>query len=427
MQKQMNLKILFLAWLTCVSCVSAQRRYDSYRGLVMAGYQGWFNTPVDGANRGWHHYGNKQEFKPGNCSIDFWPDVSDYSVLYKTPFRFPDGTTAYTFSSQDSSTVDVHFQWMQDYGIDGVFMQRFVTEIKSRKGKSHFNKVLKYALSSAQRTGRAIAVMYDLSGMSPGDERVLLDDMDQLEKEYRLKSGKKAPTYLYHNGKPLVAVWGIGFDDKRKYGLNEADKIIDGLRKRGYSVMIGVPTYWRELKVDAVSDARLHGIIKKCDIVLPWFVGRYDEASYEAFRQDIAKDLEWCRQNGVDYAPLCYPGFSWRNKRGPESFYVDRNAGSFFWKQFASVIASGAEMIYVAMFDEIDEGTAIFKCVNRSHVPGNNKIKFDGIEDHLPTDYYLWLTGEAGKMLRKEVDFTPSVPPRPGNPAAPLINDEIIK
>lgn len=30
-------------------------------GLIMAGYQGWFNTPEDGAKRGWYHLAKKKE------------------------------------------------------------------------------------------------------------------------------------------------------------------------------------------------------------------------------------------------------------------------------------------------------------------------------------------------------------------------------
>jgi predicted alpha-1,2-mannosidase len=416
------LKTVCLALLAIAAGASAQSHYDSYKGLVMAGYQGWFNTPGDGADRGWHHYGNRQGFAPGNCSIDFWPDVSDYPIVYKTPFHFSNGTAACTFSSADSSTIDVHFDWMKTYGIDGVFMQRFVSEIKTQKGKRHFDRVLKHALSAARRHDRAISIMYDLSGMLPGDERLLLNDIDRLDAEYGLTS-HHVPTWLHHNSRPLVAVWGVGFNDQRKYGLKEAGAIIDGLKARGYSVMAGVPTHWRTLDDDAVPDARLHEIIRKCDILLPWFVGRYDEARYEAFKPNIRKDMEWCAANGVDYVPLCYPGFSWRNKRGADSFYVDRNAGQFYQKQLSTAVEYGAEMLYIAMFDEMDEGTAIFKCARRNDAPDNRRIPFDGIDDHLPTDYYLRLTGEAGRMLRERMSAALGVPLSPVDYVNPFMGN----
>jgi hypothetical protein len=64
-------------------------------------------------------------------------------------------------------------------------------------------------------------------------------------------------------------------------------------------------------------------------------------------------------------------------------------------------------MLYVAMFDEMDEGTAIFKCANNP--PAGVKLcDYEG----LPTDHYLWLTGEAGKMLRGESPFTARMPTR---------------
>ena len=53
-------------------------RFKSIRNLVMAGYQGWFNTPEDGAGLGWKHFEKEKEFKPGKCTIDLWPDVSEY-------------------------------------------------------------------------------------------------------------------------------------------------------------------------------------------------------------------------------------------------------------------------------------------------------------------------------------------------------------
>ena len=36
----------------------------------MAGYQGWFNTPEDGAGLGWKHFEKEKEFKLGKCTID---------------------------------------------------------------------------------------------------------------------------------------------------------------------------------------------------------------------------------------------------------------------------------------------------------------------------------------------------------------------
>lgn len=393
----------------CTSNLNAQK-YDSYKGLVMAGYQGWFNAPDDKAERGWYHYSRKGKFEPGATSVDMWADVSEYPVLYKTGFKHKDGSPAYTFSSYDPSTVDTHFRWMKDYGIDGVFMQRFVVEIKKEEGKKHLDTVLASAISSAQKYGRAICLMYDLSGMKSGEENFILKDIDQLEKLYKMKDQDVCPSFLNHNGKPLIAVWGIGFNDGRKYGLKESSKIVDGLKKRGYSVMIGVPTYWRTLDNDTLEDKELHDIVKKSDIIHPWFVGRYDEKKYDTFYPIIKNDIAWCKEHNIDYVPVCYPGFSWKNMSGAKSFYVSRNSGSFLWKQFYTTISLGAEMLYVAMFDEIDEGTAIFKCLNKKDVPLNGKIGFEGIDDHLPTDFYLWLTGEAGRMLRKEIPLRKATP-----------------
>ena len=117
MVKRLNWFIVCLLFSIGITAQAAGKQYNSYKGLVMAGYQGWFNAPDDGANRGWYHYTGHDGFRPGSCTIDFWPEVSEYKKLYKTEFKFADGTPAYTFSSHDESTVDTHFRWMKEYGL----------------------------------------------------------------------------------------------------------------------------------------------------------------------------------------------------------------------------------------------------------------------------------------------------------------------
>ncbi|RYZ94660.1 MAG: hypothetical protein EOP47_27425 [Sphingobacteriaceae bacterium] len=63
-------------------------KYKSYTGLVMAGYQGWFAAEGDGSERGWYHYQGNGGFFPGNTNVDFWPDITEYTKKYKSPFKF---------------------------------------------------------------------------------------------------------------------------------------------------------------------------------------------------------------------------------------------------------------------------------------------------------------------------------------------------
>ena len=374
-------------------------RFKSIRSLVMAGYQGWFNTPEDGAGLGWKHFEKEKEFKLGKCTIDLWPDVSEYEKTYETAFKLPDETPAKVFSSYDASTTDLHFKWMKQYGIDGVFMQRFVVSIRNQKGKDNYNKILNNAVLSAEKYDRAICLMYDLSGMEAGEEDILICDWKELCEKYKLVS-RNNNHYVYHHGKPLVAVWGIGFNDRRKYGYEQVKKIIDFLKSEGCSILVGVPTHWRTLTIDAVSDTRLLELVKQADIVHPWLVGRFDNNTYEPYRKSIEEDIKWCKANGKDYMPVLFPGFSWHNmkKDAPQNM-IPRLGGRFFWQQVKGAVDAGAESLYLAMFDEIDEGTAFFKCTNTPPVGESSFITYEG---EAP-DHYLWLAGEAAKYLRGEL------------------------
>ena len=392
--------LLLLGLVTGFLSCTKEVRYDSYKGLVMAGYQGWFAAEGDESDNGWYHYG----FRDGNSGVDFWPDMTEYTKKYVSPFKMPDGSDAYLFSAHDEETVDLHFKWMKEYGLDGVFMQRFVNELKKPDRKRHIDKVLENALKAARKYGRAIGVMYDLTGCRSEDMKLLEDDWKELVSLHSLTDRKINPTYIWHNNRPLVTVWGVGFNDNRRYSIADADQMIMRLKKESnVSIMLGVPYFWRSLGRDTEDNPLLHTLIKdNVDIVMPWAVGRYNNDNYASVAEGLPDDIKWCRENNVDYVPLVFPGFSWGNLRRNPAIYnqIPRLKGDFIWKQIAEAKKAGSVSLYVAMFDEIDEGTAIFKCAEEGNLPYFGENRFIGIEEGVGSDYYLWLVGEAAKWFR---------------------------
>lgn len=405
--------------------VSAQRKhnkqtnYPAYNGLVMAGYQGWFRAEGDGSNARRFSYGNE-----ARSGIDMWPDVSEYEKTYATPWKLANGENARFFSSYDKSTVDLHFKWMEEYNVDGVFMQRFFNNARGRDSVS--SVILKNAFAAASRHNRAIAVMYDLSGLRANGEdcSALIEDWKYLVDQLKVTDQPGKKTYLHHNGKPVVAIWGVGFPDRpyniRNIGL---ERLIDFLKNDpvygGCAVMLGVPTAWRTLNADCLNDPYLHTLIRQCDIVLPWAVQRYSPLLHndmDRFRDNTIDDIQWCRDNHVAYVPCVYPGFSWHNLSRyefPDDVKpvgsIPRQGGRFYWQMLSTALNAGASMLYVAMFDEVNEATAIFK--GSDHPPVSNVTSFIDM-DGKPSDHYLWLTGQAAKMLRHEIPLNFKMPER---------------
>jgi hypothetical protein len=395
---------------------SAETKYPSYDGLVMAGYQGWFRVGRDGTM-----YPNA-----GQIRIDAWPDVSEYEKTYPTGLKLADGSVARFFNSADKSTVDLHFKWMKQYGVDGVFVQRFFNNTRGNARNSPTNDVLKYALAAASENERAIAVMYDLSGLRNRGEDVMriAEDWKYLVDTLKVTNQAGTKTYLHHRGKPLVAIWGVGFPD-RGYDIKNIKlaELIDFFHNDpeygGCSVMLGVPTFWRDLNADCRDEPYLHELIKKCDIVMPWMVQRFSPLLHNdmwRYRDVIKADMKWCKENGVDYVPCVYPGFSWHNLSRfefPDDVKpvgsIPRQGGRFYWQLISTAIGAGADKLYVAMFDEVNEGTAIFKCTDKP--PASDAAQFIAM-DGMPSDHYLFLTGQASQILKHQVPLTTRMPKR---------------
>jgi len=391
-------------------------------GKVMCGYQGWFACPGDGSGKGWAHWaesvrGEFQAFKPGHCSIDIWPDMSEYDndEKYATAFKYSDGKRASVYSSLNRKSVVRHFKWMKDYGIDGVFLQRFACEIYGAIKPYHLNVVLANCRAGANIHGRTYAVMYDLSWDRPGQIERVIRDWKILVDNFKITKDANDKAYLHHKGKPVVGLWGIGFKD-RPYTLAECDKLVDFFKNDpvygNCTVLLGVPTYWRTLNVDCLADKKVHEIIGKADIVSPWMVGRFrTPADVANIANKIWKpDVQWCKEKGKDYLLVVWPGFSWTNLMNDPSKFnqIPRLKGRFLWKQYVEACKSGCTMVYQAMFDEVDEATAIFKCTDN---PPVGKSKFLTMEG-LPSDHYLWLTGQGKKMLNGEIEITEEMPSR---------------
>ena len=381
-------------------------------GKVLSGYQGWFATEGDGAGRGWTHWTSRNHFEPGNCKIDLWPDVSELEPDERavTSFTHADGRKAEVFSSFNRKTVLRHFQWMKDYGLDGVFVQRFLNHPSDTKGYRHVNVVLNHCREGANLYGRTYAIMYDLSGLGGGQMERVKEDWKLLVDRMQIT---KDPAYLHHAGKPVVTVWGLGFSDGRKYTLNEGLDLVkflkDDPRYGGCTVMLGVPTYWRTLERDCVADKTMHELILKADIVSPWTVGRYTTPAQakEYAEKTMKLDLKWCQEREKEFMPVVFPGFSWHNMypKFPLN-QIPRLQGKFLWSQFEAAKQAGATMVYLAMFDEVDEGTAIFKCTNETPVGASRFVDFEG----LPSDFYLKMVGQATRMFRGQVSAMAEIP-----------------
>jgi hypothetical protein len=314
------------------------------KGKVMVGYQGWFRTPNDPSDRGWVHWGNMNR---GEFTTDMWPDVSAYppEALEKAgDVKTLSGKTAYLFSSAWPEVVRTHFAWMRQNNIDGAFVQRFLGDMYTSSGQPDW--VLDNVRTAANQEGRIWAVEYDVSGAP--DDKVLAT----LKKDWAWMIDnfgiRKDPAYAHEGDKLVVFIWGLPFPD-RHFSTATANAVVDFFKNDpvygGNYVIGGIPSNWRQMDPDWKDH------IRKYDGVLPWM------------SQSYAQDVSDCKAMGVDYYPHVHPGFSWANlKHLPSASteqYTPRDGGRYYERMFSQAAQAGVDRLFVGMFDEYDEGTAI--------------------------------------------------------------------
>ncbi|MEM1157895.1 MAG: glycoside hydrolase family 71/99-like protein [Verrucomicrobiota bacterium] len=376
---------------------------------IMAGYQGWFGHEDDGYNFGVRHWGRILD-DPPRCTFDMWPDMSelDEDEQYRTNFKYPDGSSGMVFSSRNKKTVVRHFKWMREHNIHGVFKQRFGARFVDREGRyvesADDLQVLSHVREGANRYGRLFALMYDVSFNAETVDG-MIEDWKILYHQMQIT---ETPAYMRHRSGPVVSFWGYAdkFRDWDPAAAEKLFKFFTDPANGGCTIMVGIPdNNWAQW-----DDERMQLLKKYVTIVSPWSVGRYrsPEGARNFFREKVPGDLAVTRANDLDYYPVIFPGFSWANlKEGSGLNQIPRLGGRFLWSQGELVKEYGINMVYAAMFDEVDEGTALFKVTNQP--PIGRFATYEGY----PSDHYLRLTGLIGQLVSgKPVEF-PDVSPEP--------------
>jgi hypothetical protein len=400
---------------------------SSLNGKVLLGYQGWFDCPTVGDNGTWHSWFRGTP-GPQNLTVDMYPDLREFDVkqLCAVPGMTIGGKPAYLYSARVPEVVLRHFQWMKEYGIEGVLVQRFVGDIARRR--SGGDVVLKNVIAAAEQTGRTFAIEYDITG---GKEdtffQVLQEDWKYLVDVLKVTSN---PRYLHHNGKPVLSIWGMGLNEPSHPPEDpEVAKRVIRWFKSGAGVhyavtyMGGTPARWRTLSADSRTGQAWAEVYRMMDIVQPWTVGRYhDDASVDQWKSEVLEgDVAQLKTNSQLYMPVVFPGFSWANlMRGNPARHsipnqIPRKGGEFLWRQAFNARTSGATILKIAMFDEVNEGTAMFKIApHRKNAPDQGfwlTLDTDGY--NLPSDWYLRLAGEITRVFHGEIRPTAAMPLHP--------------
>lgn len=390
-------------------------RAEGLNGRIIVGYQGWFGCPNDFENNGeWQHW-FEGKVSPERFVVDLLPSVPllEPADLCDTGLPRADGSgTIKLFSSQDPRVVREHFHLMAANRIDAAAVQRFVGPITHPQQMRRSDNVMQNAMAAAEAEKLDFFVVYDVSGANPNTvTEDIRRDWRHLVQDLKLT---RSPAYLQDGGKPVLALWGFGFNDRPGEPGPVAALVADlkmGSNGLAAATLIGgVPSGWRTLSGDSRPEAAWTGIYRSYDVLKPWMVGRFgDDAGAESFlRTHVLPDIKDTRARGQRYMPVIFPGFSWFNlqtTRGRPGLaihnQVPRRCGTFLWSQAVNMLTAGADTLYVAMFDEVDEGTAIMPTVTTpAKLPRGAQMVYlneDGCA--LPDDWYLRITGRIADYL----------------------------
>ena len=364
---------------------------------VMCGYQGWFGGPNDLSDKGWVHWvrSGGGVLDTNHFNTDMWPDMSQYpstSWIQAASIKTKSGQTAYVFSDSDPAVVETQFQWMRKYNIDGVFLQRFLNAVDPNEQWALAN-----VRAAAHAEGRVWVIEYDVSNLDDSTAfHQLTNDWAWMVNTFKATLDSR---YGFQNNKPVVAIYGMGDTNKdMNYSTNNGitvptgQKIISWFKSNPYAscyVWGGVPINWQS------QWSKESGVYTNYNAIEAWHSSSY------------ASDIQKCASFGATYWPILWPGFSWSNEQNETNkngAFKDRFSGMRYWTNVFNVMATpGVSNLFVGMFDEYDEGTAIMPMSDDppSSPSGKNGGQFIDNQGK-PSDWWLLLTAQAKADMFKQ-------------------------
>lgn len=363
-------------------------------GKVIVGYQAWFAAPGDGSPwNGWWHW-------PGSVDPNYkaWPDMRQYTGAYPSPYdTLNDGRPSTLFSDWDQQTINTQFQWMQQNGIDGAALQRFNPNSPEGPIRDGITAKVKTA---AETYTRKFYIMYDVTGWTNMETEIKTDWTGKMS-AYTASSA-----YARQNGKPVVCIWGFGFNDaNHPFSDAACMDVVDWFKTQGCYVIGGVPREWRT--GTGGSRAGYLDVYHAFDMLSPWLIGAVGSISdadniYTGF---MVPDQADCKANGVDYQPCVLPG---------DLSLRQRVHGDLMWHMFYNATRAHCQGIYISMFDEFGEGNEIVATAETTGaVPsGTNILGLDEDGTACSADYYMRLTGDGDRMFKGQISLT-SIRPTP--------------
>jgi len=375
---------------------------STIKNKVLAGYQGW-----DGARSTWDHWSDHGVPGPTDYHFEMVPQMGEYpsGALHNTNFKYNgNGKTVPLYENVAEGVVDLHFNWMKTYGLDGVLLQRFISEcVNPGKALTQRNKILEQVDAAAAKHGRVYAMMWDMSGGSAQWDTDIKNDWKNYVKKYT--SSKQ---YLKENGKPVVCIFGIGLTDRQQAKPSMSLALIRWLQAQGLYVIGSGPYYWRTDGHDSASG--FDAVHAAFDAIMPWAVGRYNNVNdFQKKVPQIQGDAKLTSSRNQGYAPIAYAGYSYHDSN--KINFIKRNAGQFFKAQIDTFLAmKGTTFYYIAMFDEVQEGTAIYKfAANEAESAKGAEFvtaSIDGVE--CPGDFYLTMAGQYAAAAKNGQTLAPT-------------------